>query len=69
MTCKYRNCRNKFEDKTHRNGECKKFCSKSCKNKENSYRCRDKVNKGFKLLFQLTDEDKEKLILLRPIND
>ena len=69
MTCKFRNCQNKFEDKTHRNGECKKFCSKSCKNKENIYLKRDVIRKGYKLLFQLTDEDKKILSLLRPIND
>ena len=35
--CENRNCKNKFEYKSN-----KKFCCKSCKNKEAVYRVRDK---------------------------
>lgn len=40
MKCKYRNCKNEFNFRSN-----KKFCSRSCKNKESVYIGRDKMKK------------------------
>ena len=72
MKCNYRNCENEFNEI-----KGKKYCSDPCRNKENIYLKRDLVPKKkrgrkvgqtrCKLLIHLSDEDKQRLIELRPI--
>jgi len=70
MKCNYRRCDNEFIERGK-----KRYCSRNCKDMEQTYIKRDLIPKKkrgrkkeyYKLLINLTEQDKQRLIELRPV--